>query len=95
MTPCPLWGPLSSLRPSVSSTALCTHYGPLFPLRHSVPSEKQETSETTLLFHEKFCKMCFVKTPRVIVIYFVSAIIVIIVIIMIITQAKYSAIIAK
>ncbi len=35
---CPLWGPLSSLRPSVSSTALCPLYGILFPLRPSVPS---------------------------------------------------------
>jgi hypothetical protein len=44
MTICPLWGPLSSLRPSVSSTALCPLYGllfplgPLSPLRSSVPS---------------------------------------------------------
>jgi hypothetical protein len=38
MTNCPLWGPLSSLRPSVPSLALCTLYGPLFPLRPSVPS---------------------------------------------------------
>jgi hypothetical protein len=38
MTICPLWGPLSSLRPSVFSTALCPLYGPLSPLRHSVPS---------------------------------------------------------
>jgi hypothetical protein len=37
-TICPLWGPLSSLRPSVSSTALCPLYGLLVPLRPSVPS---------------------------------------------------------
>ena len=42
-----------------------------------------------------FCKMRFVKTPKVIVIYFVSVIIALIAIITIITQAKYSAIIAK
>ncbi len=42
-----------------------------------------------------FCQMRFVNTPRVIVIYFVHVIIAIIAIIMIITQAKYSAIIAK
>ncbi len=40
-------------------------------------------------------KMCFVKTPRVVVIYFALAMIGIIAIIMIITQVKYSGIIAK
>jgi hypothetical protein len=38
MNICPLWGPLSSLWPSVSSTTLCPLYGLLFPLRPSVPS---------------------------------------------------------
>jgi hypothetical protein len=38
MTICPLWGPLSFLRLSASSTALCPLYGPLFSLRPSVPS---------------------------------------------------------
>jgi hypothetical protein len=42
-----------------------------------------------------FCKTHFVKTPRIVAIYFVLAIIAIIAIVMIITQAKYSAIIAK
>jgi hypothetical protein len=42
-----------------------------------------------------YYKTCFVKTIRVIVIYFVSVIIAIIAIIMIITQTKYLAIIAK
>jgi hypothetical protein len=78
MTICPLGVPLSSLRPyvslynplsllwpSVSSTSLCPLDGPLSPLKNS------ETSETTLLFREMFCKMHFVKTPRVIAIYFV------------------------
>jgi hypothetical protein len=95
MNICPLWGPLSSLRPSVSSTALCPLYGSLSPLRPSVPSEKSETSKTALLFRGMFCKTHFVKTPRVIVIYFVEGIIAIIAIITIITQTKYSAIIAK
>jgi hypothetical protein len=36
MTICLLWGPLSSLRPSVSSTAFCPFYGPLFSLRPSL-----------------------------------------------------------
>ncbi len=86
---------MSLLWPSVPSTALCPLYGPLSPLRPSVPSEKSETSETALMFREMFCKMCFVNTPRIIVIYFVYVIIAIIAIITIITQAKYSAIIAK
>ncbi len=72
MTICPLWGPLSSLLPSVSSTALCPLYGLLFPLRPSVPSkslcplygplyplENSETSKTILLFREMFCKTRF------------------------------------
>ncbi len=86
---------MSPLRPSVPSTGLSplhgslSLYSPLSPLQPSVPSEKSETSETALLFREMFCKMRFVKTPRVIVIYFVQ------VIITMITQAKYSAIIAK
>jgi HAMP domain-containing protein len=89
--------PLSSLRPSVPSTALCPStstalcplYGPLSPLKNS------ETSGTALLFREMFCKTRFVKTLRVNVIYFVLVIITIIAIITIITEAKYSAIIAK
>jgi hypothetical protein len=39
MTISPLWDPLSSLRPFISSTALCPLYGLLFPLRPSVPSK--------------------------------------------------------
>jgi hypothetical protein len=78
MALCPLYGP--------TSVALCPFYGPLSPLKNS------ETTEMSLLFHEMFCKTRFVKTPRVIAIYFV---LVIIAIIMIITTAKYSAIIAK
>jgi hypothetical protein len=54
-----------TLQPSVPSMALCFLYGPLSPLKNS------ETSETTLLFREMFCKTHFVKTPRVIAIYFV------------------------
>ncbi len=102
MTICPLWGPLFSLRPSVSSTAICPLYGLPFTLQPSVPSTAlcllcitSEPSETTLLFHEMFCKMRFIKTLRVIAIYFVLVIIAIIAIITVITQAKYSAIIAK
>jgi hypothetical protein len=66
---CPLHGPLSSLRPSVSSSALCPFYGPLFPLRPSVrstafcplygplsPLKNSETRETTLLFREMLSK---------------------------------------
>jgi hypothetical protein len=37
-TICPLWGPPSSLRPSVLSTAICLLYSPLSPLWPSVPS---------------------------------------------------------
>jgi hypothetical protein len=67
MTIYPLWGPLSSLRPSDSSTALCPLYGLLFPVRPSVPCmalcplygplspvKNSETSEMALLFHEMF-----------------------------------------
>jgi hypothetical protein len=38
MALCPLYGPLSPLRPSVPSTTLCPLYSHLFPLRPSVPS---------------------------------------------------------
>ncbi len=76
MTICLLWGPLFSLLPSVPSmalcplygppsVALCPFYGPLSPLKNS------ETTEMSLLFREMFCKTRFVKTPRVIAIYFV------------------------
>jgi hypothetical protein len=105
---CPLEGPLSSLRPSVSSTALCLLYGPLSPLRPSVPSmalcplygllfplRPSENSKTTSLVslnvlqnafrqNSKGCRDPFrISDDRTIAI------------ITIITQAKYSAIIAK
>jgi hypothetical protein len=61
MTIYPLWGPLSSLRPSVSSKALCPLYGALFPLRPSVPSEKQRNKRNDPLvlqnvLHNAFCQ---------------------------------------
>ncbi len=92
---CPLYCPLSHLQlklfsplwPPVSSEALCPLYGPLSPQQPSVPSAKWP-----LLFREMFCKTRFVKTPRVVAIYFVLAMIAIITIII---QAKYSAIITK
>jgi hypothetical protein len=67
----------------------CPLYGPLSPLKNS------ETNKTTLLFREMFCKTRFIKTLRVIAIYFVLLIIAIIAIITVITQAKHSEIIAK
>jgi hypothetical protein len=64
----PLYESLSPLGLSVLSTALCLLYSPLSPLWPSVPSEKQGTSKTTILFSEKLSKTRFVKTPRVIAI---------------------------
>jgi hypothetical protein len=62
---CLLYSLLSPLWPSVPSMAFCPLYGPLYPLKNS------KTSETTLLFRKMFCNTRFVKTPRVIAIYFV------------------------
>jgi hypothetical protein len=77
MALCPLYGPLFPLRPSVPSTALCPLYSPLSlstafcPLYDPLsPLKNSETSETTHLFREIVRKTRFVKTPRVIVIYF-------------------------
>ncbi len=81
-----LYGPLSPLQPSVLSMALCFLYGPL---------KTAKKVKLPLLFRKMFCKTHFVKTPRVVAIYFVLAMITIIAIITIITQAKYSAIIEK
>ncbi len=82
-TLCPLYSPLSPLWPSVPSMPFCSIYGPL------------KTAKLPLLFREIFYKTHFVKTPRIVMIYFVLAMIAMITIITIITQAKYSAIIAK
>jgi hypothetical protein len=83
MALCLLYGPLSPLWPSVPSMAFCSLYGP------------PKTAKLPLLFCEMFCKTHFVKTPRVVAIYFVLAMITIITIITIITQVKYLEIIAK
>jgi hypothetical protein len=102
---CPLYSSLSPLSPSVPSKALCPLYGPLSPLQPSVPSMALcslygpqitgNKAKLPLLFGEMFYKMHFVKTPRVVAIYFLLGMIAIIAIITIITQAKYSAMIAK
>jgi hypothetical protein len=63
--------------------ALCSLYGPLKTVKNA---------KLPLLFREMFCKTHFVKTPRVVAIYFVLAMITIIAII---TQAKFSSIVAK
>jgi hypothetical protein len=68
---CLLYSPLFPLWPSMPSTAHCRLYGPL-PLYGSLSNLKNsETSKNTLLLREMFCKTRFVKTPRVIAIYFV------------------------
>jgi hypothetical protein len=57
--------------------AFCSLYGPL------------KTEKLPLLLCEMFSKTHFIKTPRIVAIYFVLAMIAIIAIITIITQAKY------
>jgi hypothetical protein len=88
----PLYGPLSPLQPSVPSTVLCPLYG-LCSLYGPLKIAKK--AKLPLLFCEMFCNMHFIKTPRVVRIYFILAMIAIIAIIIIITQAKYSARSAK
>ncbi len=95
----PLYGPLSALWPSVSSTALCPLYCPLSLLQPFVPSmnlfplfgplKNSERSEMTPLVCEMFCKIRFVKTSTILMIYFVYAITTIIALMVIIAQAKY------
>ncbi len=99
---CPHYRPLSPRRPSVLSPALCLLYSPLSPLWSSVPNMAfcslygpLKTAKLPLSFREMFYKTHFVKNPRIVAIYFVLEMIVMIAIITIITQAKYSAIIAK
>jgi hypothetical protein len=65
MTICPLWGPLSSLRPSVSSAALSPLYGLLFPLRPSVPSEKQQNKRNDPLVSRNVSQNMFHQNSKV------------------------------
>jgi hypothetical protein len=65
---------------------LCSVYGLM---------KNSEKSKTTYFVSQNVLQNAFVKTPRVVAIYFVLAMIAIIAIITIITQAKYSAIILK
>ncbi len=105
MAPRSLYSPLSSLPPSVLSTAICSLYGLLFSLRPfilsiilsslNIPLSSAKKAKLPVLFREMFCQTRFVKTPRVVAIYFILAVIAIIAIITIITQAKCSAIITK
>jgi hypothetical protein len=87
MVLCPLYGHLFPLWSHVPSKTLCPLYGPLSPLQPSVPLwpsvpsailyslcgpvKNIKTSEMTPLASQMFSKMHFVKTPRVIAIYFV------------------------
>jgi hypothetical protein len=79
-SPFPLHDPLP-LRPSVLSTALCLLYSSLSPLWPSVcstaicpiyvPLKNGKISETTPLVSGNVCKSRFVKTPRILALYFV------------------------